>query len=135
MTLPSPQEFLAALAADPQAAAAFDAATRRESPGKSRREAVETCHQLATATLAEIELNKSKLAAAKAKIAALEAARKFQQSSMKTPPSLPTKATPQAATVTAASFATPPLIMARAESQKPSPADKLRFSKAGGKLI
>ena len=75
MKLPSPQEFLAALEADQKAAAAFDAATRRERPGKSRREAVADCHRLATATLAEIELNKRKLVIARAKIAALEAAR------------------------------------------------------------
>ena len=75
MKLPSPQEFLAALEADQKAAAAFDAATRRERPGKSRREAVADCHRLATATLAEIELNKRKLAAARQKIAALETAK------------------------------------------------------------
>lgn len=75
MPLPSPEQFLAKLEADPAAAAAFDAATRRESPGKTRREAVADCHRLATATLAEIELNKRKLAAARQKIAALEAAR------------------------------------------------------------
>lgn len=75
MSLPTPDQFLAKLAADPQAAAAFDAATRRDSPGKTRREAVEACHRLAAATLAEIELNKSKLIAARAKIAALEVAR------------------------------------------------------------
>ena len=75
MKLPSPQEFLAALEADQKAAAAFDLATQRERPGKSRREAVETCHRLATATLAEIELNKRKLVIARAKIAALESAK------------------------------------------------------------
>ena len=75
MKLPSPQEFLAALEADQKAAAAFDAATRRERPGKSRREAVADCHRLATATLAEIELNKRKVAAARQKIAALETAK------------------------------------------------------------
>ena len=134
MPLPSPQEFLEKLNADPQAAAAFDRATQRDTPGRSRLEAVTDCHKLATATLAEIELNKSKLAAAKAKIAALEAAKLSQFNLMKTPPSLPVKATPQA-TVTAASFTTPPLIMARAEFQKLSPADRSRFFKTGGKLI
>ena len=76
MKLPSPQQFLEKLNADPAAAAAFDLATQRERPGKSRREAVADCHRLATATLAEIELNKRKLVIARAKIAALEAARK-----------------------------------------------------------
>lgn len=75
MPLPSPEQFLAKLEADPAAAAAFDAATRRESPGKTRREAVAACHRLATTTLAALEVNKAKLAAARQKIAALEAAR------------------------------------------------------------
>lgn len=75
MPLPTPDQFLAKLQADPQAAAAFDRATQRESPGKTRREAVEACHRLATSTLAEIEINKRKIAAARAKIAALEVAR------------------------------------------------------------
>jgi hypothetical protein len=75
MKLPSPQEFLAKLTADPQAAADFDRATHRERPGKTRREAVEACHRLATTTLAEIELNKSKLALARQKVAAFEKAK------------------------------------------------------------
>ena len=131
MTLPSVTEFMAKLASNPAVAAEFAAAT----PGKSRREAVEACHKLATATLAEIELNKSKLAAAKAKIAALEAARKSQPTSFMKTTSPPTKAPTITASHTAASFATPAFSMTRAEFQKLTPADKLRFSKAGGKLI
>ena len=139
MKLPSPQEFLNKLAADPQAAAAFDAATRRESPGKSRREAVEACHRLAVTTLSEIELNKRKLLIARAKIAALEAARKSQPaSSMKTPPS-PTKApiaiATATATVTAAAFAKPQMTMLRSEWQNLSAKDKSRFFAEGGKLV
>jgi hypothetical protein len=79
MKLPSPQEFLDKLAASPAAAAAFDRATQRERPGKSRREAVAACHALATTTLAEIELNKSKLALARQKIASLEKAKATNQ--------------------------------------------------------
>jgi hypothetical protein len=130
MKLPSVSEYMAKLANNPQVAAEFAAAT----PGRSRLEAVTACHRLATATLAEIELNKSKLAVARAKIAALEAAKLSQSNLMKTPPSLTVKATPQA-TATAASFATQPLIMARSEFDKLNPQDKARFFKTGGKLI
>ncbi len=63
---------MAKLASNPQVAAEFAAAT----PGRSRLEAVQACHRLAVATLSEIEINKRKLALARAKIAALEAARK-----------------------------------------------------------
>ena len=123
---------MAKLANNPQVAAEFAAAT----PGKTRLEAVQACHTLATNTLAEIEVNKRKLVVARAKIAALEAARKSQPaSSMKTPPSLTVKATPQAATVTAAAYATQPLLMARAEFQKLSDTDKIRFSKSKGRLV
>jgi hypothetical protein len=118
---------MAKLESNPQVAAEFAAAT----PGKSRREAVEACHQLAVATLAEVAANKTKLAAARAKIAALEAAKKSQPTpSMHTTPS-PTKAP----TVTAAAFATAPLAMTRSEFSKLSPADKMRFFKTGGKLV
>ncbi len=75
MPLPSPDQFLAKLASDPAAAAAFDRATQRDTPGKSRKDAVHACHRLATTTLAEIAANKAKLIAARQKIAALEAAR------------------------------------------------------------
>ncbi len=120
---------MAALSNNPQIAAEFAAAT----PGKTRLEAVQACHTLATNTLREIELNKSKLVIARQKIAALEAARKSQPASfMKTTPS-PTKA--PIAITTAASFASQPLIMARAEFQKLTEADKIRFAKAKGKLV
>jgi sugar diacid utilization regulator len=79
MKLPSPQEFLDKLAASPAAAAAFDRATQRERPGKSRREAVAACHALAVATFTEIEANKRKLIAARQKIAALEQAKLTNQ--------------------------------------------------------
>jgi hypothetical protein len=128
MKLPPVSEYMAKLASNPQIAAEFAAAT----PGKTRLQAVTACHTLATNTLAAIELNKSKLAAARAKIAALEAARKSQPSSMKTPPS-PVKA--PIATATAASFATAPLRMLRAEFVKLSAADKSRFLKAKGTLV
>ena len=72
MKLPSVSEYMAKLASNPQVAAEFAAAT----PGRSRLEAVTACHKLATTTLAELAANKRKLVIARAKIAALEAARK-----------------------------------------------------------
>jgi hypothetical protein len=137
MPLPSPQEFLAKLEADPQAAAAFDRATQRDSPGRSRLEAVQACHTLATNTLREIEVNKAKLVIARQKIAALEAARKSQPASfMKTTPP-PTKApiATATATVTAAAFAKPQTAMLRSEWQNLSAKDKSRFFAEGGKLV
>jgi hypothetical protein len=79
MKLPSPQEFLDKLAASPADAAAFDRATQRERPGKTRREAVAACHALAVATFTEIEANKRKLIAARQKITALEKAKATNQ--------------------------------------------------------
>jgi hypothetical protein len=79
MKLPSPQEFLDKLAASPADAAAFDRATQRERPGKTRRESVAACHALAVATFAEIEANKRKLIAARQKITALEKAKLANQ--------------------------------------------------------
>lgn len=131
MKLPPVSEYMAALANNPQVAAEFAAATT----GKTRLEAVTACHTLATNTLAAIELNKRKLVIARAKIAALEAAKLSQSNLMKpqsTPPKAPATAT---ASHTAATFATPAFSMTRAEFQKLTPADKLRFSKAGGKLV
>jgi hypothetical protein len=136
MPLPTPDQFLAKLAASPADAAAFDAATRRESPGKTRREAVEACHKLATATLTANAALKAQVAASKAKVAALEAARKSQPTSsfMKTTP-LPTKAPTITASHTAASFATPAVTMTRSEFEKLTAQDKNRFFKTGGKLV
>ena len=71
MKLPSVSEYMAKLASNPQVAAEFAAAT----PGRSRLEAVTACHKLATTTLAELAANKRKLVIARAKIAALEAAK------------------------------------------------------------
>jgi hypothetical protein len=131
MPLPTPQEFLAKLEASPADAAAFD----KLAGGKTRREAVEDTLAAVSATITAAAALKAQVAASKAKIAALETARKSQPASfMKTPPSLPVKATPQV-TATAASFATQPLIMARAEFDKLTPADKSRFFKTGGKLV
>jgi hypothetical protein len=137
MPLPTPDQFLAKLAASPTAAAAFDAATRRESPGKTRREAVEACHKLATATLTANAALKAQVAASKAKVAALEVAKLSQSNLMKTTTPPPTKA-PQAtitASHTAASFATPAVTMTRSEFDKLTPSDKARFFKTGGKLV
>jgi hypothetical protein len=128
MTILSVNQYLAALEANPPIAAEFTAAT----PGKTRREAVQACHTLATNTLAEIEVNKRKLVVAKAKIAALEAARKSQP--MKTTP-LPTKAPTITASHTAASFATPAVTMTRCEFDQLTAQDKGRFFKIGGKLV
>jgi hypothetical protein len=136
MTLPSVSEYMAKLAASPTAAAAFDAATRRESPGKTRREAVEACHKLATATLTANAALKAQVAASKAKVAALEAARKSQPKSFMKP--TPSPKPPQAtitASHTAASFATPAVTMTRSEFEKLTAQDKNRFFKTGGKLV
>jgi hypothetical protein len=130
MTLPSVTEFMAKLASNPAVAAEFAAAT----PGRSRLEAVTACHTLATNTLAAIEVNKAKLVIARAKIAAIEAARKSQPttSSMKiTPP--PVKALQ--ATTSAAAFAKPQMTMLRSEWQNLSAKDKSRFFAEGGKLV
>ena len=75
MKLPSPQEILTKLAADPQAGAAFDAATQRDTPGKTRREAVVATLAALTATITANAALKAQVAAARQKIAALEAAR------------------------------------------------------------
>jgi hypothetical protein len=135
MTLPSVTEFMAKLASNPAVAAEFAAATL----GRSRLEAVQACHTLATNTLAEIEVNKRKLVVARAKIAALEAARKSQPTSfMKTPPSppkVPIAITAATATVTAAAFAKPQMTMLRSEWQNLSAKDKSRFFAEGGKLV
>ncbi len=129
--IPTVTQALERLQQNPREAAQFDACTP---PGTTRREAVEATLAAFAAKRAETEAMRAKLIAVRQKIAALEAAKLSQSNLMKTPPSLTVKTTPQA-TATAATFATQPLIMARAEFQKLPPADKLRFSKAGGKLI
>jgi hypothetical protein len=128
MPLPTPDQFLAKLEASPADAAAFD----KLAGGKTRRQAVEATLAAVSATITAAASLKAQVAASKAKIAALEAARKSQPSSMKTPPS-PVKA--PIATATAASFATAPLRMLRAEFQKLSDTDKIRFSKSKGRLV
>jgi hypothetical protein len=128
MPLPTPDQFLAKLEASPADAAAFD----KLAGGKTRRQAVEDTLAAVTATITATAALKAQVAASKAKLAALEAAKLSQSNLMKTPPSLPVKATLQA---TAASFATPVLTMTRAEFNKLTEADKIRFSKAKGKLV
>jgi hypothetical protein len=141
MPLPTPEQFLAKLAASPTDAAAFDAATRRERPHcKTRREAVAATLSAVKATLAESAAMKAKLAASKNKLAALESAR-----ALKTSPaplmttSMPTasaaKPAPQAATTTAAQFATPKLTITREDFRSLTPQDKGRFVKSGGTLV
>ena len=75
MTLPSPDQFLAKLAAAPAAAAAFDRATQRDTPGKSRKEAVVATLAAVTATITANAALKAQVAAARQKIAALETAK------------------------------------------------------------
>jgi hypothetical protein len=131
--IPTVTQALERLQQNPREAAQFDACSP---PGTTRREAVVATLAAFAAKRAENEAMRAKLLAARQKIAALEAARKSQPaSSMKTPPSLTVKATPQAATVTAAAYATQPLLMARAEFQKLSDTDKIRFSKSKGRLV
>ncbi len=130
MPLPTPDQFLAKLAASPADAAAFD----KFAGAKTRREAVENTLAAVTATITANAALKAQVAASKAKLAAIYAAKLSQSNLMKTT-SPPTKAPTITASHTAASFATPAFSMTRAEFQKLTPADKLRFSKAGGKLI
>ncbi len=129
MPLPSPQEFLAKLAASPADAAVFD----KLAGGKTRREAVEATLAAVTATITATAALKAQVAASKAKLAALEAARKSQPASfMKTTPP-PVKALQ--ATTSAAAFAKPQMTMLRSEWQNLSAKDKSRFFAEGGKLV
>ena len=75
MPLPSPDQFLAKLAADPAAAAAFDRATQRDTPGRSRKDAVVATLAAVTATITANAALKAQVAASKAKLAALETAK------------------------------------------------------------
>lgn len=95
--IPTTDEAMHALAANPGAAAAFDAAAKTEAPGCARREAV--VHALAAmrAKLAEHAAQTELLAAHRAKIRALEAARRAMPA-----PSPATRATPAPAPAPAA---------------------------------
>jgi hypothetical protein len=138
MPLPTPEQFLAKLAASPTDAAAFDAATRRERPHcKTRREAVAATLSVVKATLAESAAMKAKLAASKNKLAALESARALKTSPapLMTTSTPTTKPAPQAATTTAAQFATPKLTITREDFRSLTPQDKGRFVKSGGTLV
>jgi hypothetical protein len=126
--LPTPQEFLNRLAANPADAAEFD----RYAQGRTRAQAVEDTLTAVKASLAENAALKAKLAATKAKQAALERA-KISQSIMKNTVTTPTKAT--TGTITAAAFAKPQMTMLRSEWQNLSNADKSRFFAEGGKLV
>jgi hypothetical protein len=121
MPLPTVNDFLAKLEANPREAAEFD----KNSQGRTRRQAVEDTLAAVKATIAENQALKAKLAATKAKQAALEAARK-SQSVMKTSP---------ITTVTAAAFAKPKMTMLRSEWKKLSDSDRSRFFAEGGKLV
>jgi hypothetical protein len=134
MPLPTVDQFLTKLEADPQAGRDFDAATRAERPFcATRREACE--HLLASlraksaSLTANTESKRQALLATKAKAAAIEAARK-SQSIMKTS----FTPTPATTTITAAAFAKPQMTMLRSEWQNLSNKDKSRFFAEGGKL-
>lgn len=74
--MPSVEQYLAKLEADPAAAAAFDAATRREMPqAASRREAVAATLEAIKAAQNELKATREKLIAAKNRLAALEVAK------------------------------------------------------------
>jgi hypothetical protein len=75
MPLPTPEQFLAKLAASPADAAAFD----KFAGGKTRREAVEATLTAVTATITANAASKAKVAASKAKVAALEKAKLTNQ--------------------------------------------------------
>lgn len=122
------EEGLSRLAKNPQVAAEFD----RCSPGLSRREHVQKTIAAIDAAIAENVALKAKVSATKAKLQALEAARKSQSNFMQTP-SKPTTA-PTTGTITAAAFTKPQMTMARSEWSKLSTADKSRFFAEGGKL-
>jgi hypothetical protein len=76
MPLPTPEQFLAKLAASPTDAAAFDAATRRERPHcKTRREAVVATLGAIDALQAENVAKLEQLRLARQKIASIESAK------------------------------------------------------------
>ncbi len=78
--IPTPDQFLAKLAASPADAAAFDRATQRERPHcRTRHEAIIDTLAAVNATIAETQAIKAKLAASKAKLAALEKAKVTNQ--------------------------------------------------------
>jgi chromosome segregation ATPase len=158
MPLPTVDQFLAKLAANPADAAEFDEHTRRERPHcKTRREAVEATLAAVQATLAENQAAKATLDAKKAKQAALETARvtharltaelattrtklstlesaRKSQPVMKTIPS-PTKA-PIVKLTSAADYqnSISPPTMTRSEFHKLTPAQRNLWIREGGRL-
>ena len=78
MNLPTITEALARLEANPAGAAEYEAAMRREAPGKSRREAVQATLDAFAAKRRENEAMRAKLSATRQRIAALEKAKGAQ---------------------------------------------------------
>jgi hypothetical protein len=76
--IPTLTEALSRLEANPAVAAEYDAAMRREAPGKSRREAVQATLDAFAAKRRENEAMRAKLVAARQRIAALERAKAAQ---------------------------------------------------------
>jgi hypothetical protein len=73
--LPTTDDCLAALERNPAAAAAFDSAAKVEAPGRTRREAVSVALAAIRARVEENAAKRRLLAAQRAKIATLEAAK------------------------------------------------------------
>ncbi len=137
MPLPTPEQFLAKLAASPTDAAAFDAATRRERPHcKTRREAVAATLSAVKATLADNAAMKAQLATKRQKITALEAARAIN-SRLKTSHLMPA---PSATSIASeilrlqAEAEAAAKIKTRAQFNELTPQAKSDFFRKGGKL-
>jgi hypothetical protein len=140
MPLPTPEEFLARLAASPTDAAAFDEATHRERPHcKTRREAVVATLSAVKATLADNAAMKAKLAASKNKLVALETAR-ATAARLKTSPQTP-MTTPSATSIASeilrlqAEAVVASKLKTRAEFDELTPRARNEFIRNGGKLI
>lgn len=128
--LPTTDQFLAALAANPQDAIDFDRATKRERPHcKTRRDAVEATLSAVRSKIDEQAARLSRITATKARVVAVQHAKALTPAPTPAPVAAPIKLT------TAAAFATPPLVMARAEFEKLTAADRSRFFAQKGKLV
>jgi hypothetical protein len=141
MSLPTVEQFLAKLEADPQAGRDFDAATRAERPHcKTRREACE--HLLASlrAKTASVTASNEKKRQALLAQRDLEKAAAAMRNRRKTAPISKAPApAPAAKAPTPASRpvskALPASPITRSVFAKLTPAEKMAYIKTGGKLI
>jgi hypothetical protein len=130
MQLPSTEQFLAKLEANPKEAAEFDAIN----PHTTRRAAVEKLMNAVRAKQAEGVALRAKLAATNARVVALERARATMPPAKLTLAPTPAPVAAPTKTVTAAEFSTPQVTMTRDEHRKLSVTDKARFFREGNKL-